>query len=253
MVSKVPKDPQRAREATLPPTVAVSAAAVTTRQQPPRAVVAPSRPLTTAVHAGVPARAQQPQPQPQPHPPKHCGLLGSAVPVCSYFSPGDGSSSIAATYGNLTCLANYTFEAAAAAVTAAGTGVGPGVGPGTATSSAPTFALVAYTGVAWFVRDLGVQMCAVIQCQNDDFGTCIPVPKVDDPGEVLAADAVFASLSVRGNFSNSESPLRFGLAADAGAQLLPPGLFLPDHNAGSFELRRSAVLNAALFVRTDPM
>ena len=179
--------------------------------------------------------------------PLACGLLGSATPHCSYFAPDASTDgTVESSYGNLTCTATYSFAPADR-----GAGVGGGGGGG---GGGPTFALVAFAGVAWFVQDLGVEMCAVVQCQNagDHLDTCIPLPKVDNPAKVGRADRAFSRLHVRGNFSNLSSPLRFGLAAGAGSELLPPDLFVPAADAGSFELRGAAVTNAALFIRTYP-
>ena len=108
---------------------------------------------------------------------RRCGLLGSGVPHCTYFSPSQGlNGSVTTTYAGkggekTTCTAEFTFDAAATApmrTTATALAVATRQSP-----PPPTFALVAYAGVAWFVRDLGVEMCAVVQCQDgaDDLST----------------------------------------------------------------------------------
>lgn len=154
-----------------------------------------------------------------------CGMLAIKKAPCKMFHASrnaTGSASISS--GPLTCTATWKFE----------------------DSEQPneTHALVAFSGVEWFVHAYDLEFCALVRCFEGKF--CL----FPDPYDIkdFSTAATFQHAKISGTFSRPNEII-FPMMAASGGQIRPRNEVFVDTRSASLEIvQPSTIVSLSLFV-----
>eukprot|EP00055_Hartaetosiga_balthica_P002624 m.4627 g.4627 ORF g.4627 m.4627 type:complete len:547 (+) comp2266_c0_seq1:35-1675(+) len=132
----------------------------------------------------------------------NCGSVGIDPCACDLVQASPGKTGVLqAEFRGLKCVAQYSFSENQ--------------------TTTERFGLIAYSGEAWFLELLNIQLCAFVRCANED--SCL-VSEVTNPA-LYDASTLTSSLSIQGNFTSVQNSKQFILASVDKGQLLPPTAF----------------------------
>eukprot|EP00056_Hartaetosiga_gracilis_P018602 m.11312 g.11312 ORF g.11312 m.11312 type:complete len:491 (-) comp6880_c0_seq1:27-1499(-) len=118
-----------------------------------------------------------------------CGSVGIDPCACDLVHAAPGKSgTLEAQFRDLKCTAEYAFAKNQ--------------------TTTEKFGLIAYSGEAWFLELLHIQLCAFVKCASEE--KCL-VSEVTNP-MLYHADTLTSSLTISGNFTQVESGKQFALA-----------------------------------------
>jgi hypothetical protein len=162
-----------------------------------------------------------------------CGVVGLSACSCEKFTPVPGKSwSSSVTYGNITCTASVSVRCVhvsihvclslcvCVCVVVLSVFLSPVVDSTSSPATNETFAVVAYTGVAWFLEPIPLQLCALVPCAFES--QCL----VTDPylRALYKTSALFDQVSLSANFTQPDTNAIFFMSAAEDGQILSAGV-----------------------------